>query len=100
MTGSKLMTTEEMAEKYILQKERMKETNRLWRLAHKTEDRDKVKSYYQLNKERLNKRSIELVRMKNLDNHDYNNMPDSNHCKFSTLIHLSSYDNENTPILQ
>jgi hypothetical protein len=60
------MTTEEMAHKYVLQKERMKETNRLWRLAHKDDVSTKVKSYYQLNKERLNKRSVELVKIKAL----------------------------------
>jgi hypothetical protein len=66
MTGSKPMTMEEQAHKYILQKERMKETNRLWRLAHKDDMKEKMKTYYQLNKERLNKRSSELTRMKNL----------------------------------
>jgi hypothetical protein len=64
MTGSKPMTMEEQAHKYILQKERMKETNRLWRLSHKDDIQEKMKSYYQLNKERLNKRSIELVKLK------------------------------------
>jgi hypothetical protein len=66
MTGTKPMTMEEQAHKYLLQKERMKETNRLWRLSHKDDIQEKMKSYYQLNKERLNKRSIELARMKNL----------------------------------
>jgi hypothetical protein len=66
MTGSKPMTIEEQAHKYILQKERMKETNRLWRLAHKDDMKEKMKTYYQVNKERLNKRSTELARMKNL----------------------------------
>jgi hypothetical protein len=66
MTGSKPMTMEEQAHKYLLQKERMKETNRLWRLSHKDDIQEKMKSYYQLNKERLNKRSTELARMKNL----------------------------------
>jgi hypothetical protein len=81
MTGSKPMTMEEQAHKYILQKERMKETNRLWRLSHKDDMKEttrlwrlshkddmkeKMKTYYQLNKERLNKRSTELARMKNL----------------------------------
>jgi hypothetical protein len=60
------MTAEEMAEKYILQKERMKETNRLWRLGHKDDVSTNVKSYYQLNKKRLNKRSVELVKLKKL----------------------------------
>jgi hypothetical protein len=64
MTGSKPMTMEEQAHKYILQKERMKETNRLWRLSHKDDIQEKMKSYYQLNKERFNKRSIELVKLK------------------------------------
>jgi hypothetical protein len=59
-----LLTPEEMATKYLEQKARMKETNRLWRLKHKTEIITKVKSYYQLNKERLNKRSMELVKEK------------------------------------
>jgi hypothetical protein len=66
MTGSKPMTMEEQANKYILQKERMKETNRLWRLAHKDDMKEKMKTYYQLNKERLNKSSTELAKMKNL----------------------------------
>jgi hypothetical protein len=66
MTGTKPMTMEEQAHKYLLQKERMKETNRLWRLSHKDDIQEKMKSYYQLNKERLNKRSTELARMKNL----------------------------------
>jgi hypothetical protein len=66
MTESKLMTMEEQAHKYVLQKERVKESNRLWRIAHKDDIQEKMKSYYQLNKERLNKRSIELVRMKTL----------------------------------
>jgi hypothetical protein len=66
MTGTKLLTMEEQAHKYILQKERMKETNRLWRLAHKDDMKEKMKTYYQLNKERLNKRSTELAKMKNL----------------------------------
>jgi hypothetical protein len=94
MTGSKHMTTEEMALKYVLQeerkrettriwrlahkdevdakvkvyhqlnKERVKENNRLWRLANKDEISKKVKSYYQLNKERLNKRCVELAKLK------------------------------------
>ena len=64
MTGSKPMTMQEQADKYVLQKERMKETNRLWRLAHKDDIITKVKSYYQLNKERLNKRSIVLAKQK------------------------------------
>ena len=64
MTGSKAMTIEEQAAKYVLQKERMRESNRLWRLKHKDDIIVKVKNYYQLNKERLNKRSIELVRLK------------------------------------
>jgi hypothetical protein len=94
MTGSIPMTTEEMAVKYVLQEERKRETNRIWRLAHKDDvdakvkvyrqlnkdkmketnrlwrlaNRDeiskKVKSYYQLNKERLNKRSVELAKLK------------------------------------
>jgi hypothetical protein len=64
MTGSKFMTVEEQAAKYVLQKERMKETNRLWILAHRDDIIVKVKSYYQLNKERLNKRSVELVKLK------------------------------------
>ena len=66
MTGSKVMTIEEQAAKYVLQKERMKESNRLWRLKHKDEVIVKVKNYYQLNKERLNKRSIELVKLKKI----------------------------------
>jgi hypothetical protein len=66
MTGTKPMTMEEQAHKYILQKERMSETNRLWRLAHKDDMKEKMKTYYQLNKERLNKRSTELARTKNL----------------------------------
>jgi hypothetical protein len=66
MTGTKPMTMEEQAHKYILQKERMKETNRLWRLSHKDDMKEKMKNYYQLNKERLNKRSSELARTKNL----------------------------------
>ena len=65
MTGSKAMTNEEMATAYILQKERMRESNRLWRLKHKGEIIVKVKNYYQLNKARLNARSVELVRLKN-----------------------------------
>jgi hypothetical protein len=64
MTGSKPMTMEEQANKYVLQKERMKETNRLWRLSHKDDMKEKMKTYYQLNKERLNKRSVELVKLK------------------------------------
>jgi hypothetical protein len=59
-----LLTPEEMATKYLEQKARMKETNSLWRLKHKTEIITKVKSYYQLNKDRLNKRSMELVKEK------------------------------------
>ena len=66
MTGSKAMTIEEQAAKYVLQKERMRETNRLWRLKHKDNIIVKVKNYYQLNKARLNTRSIELVRLKKL----------------------------------
>ena len=58
------MTIEEQAAKYVLQKERMRQTNKLWRLKHKDDIIVKVKNYYQLNKERLNKRSIELVRLK------------------------------------
>ena len=64
MTGSKAMTVEEQAAKYVLQKERMKETNRLWRLKHKDDIIVKVKNCYQLNKARLYSRSIELVRLK------------------------------------
>ena len=64
MTGSQPMTIEEQAAKYVLQKERMRQTNKLWRLKHKDDIIVKVKNYYQLNKERLNKRSIELVRLK------------------------------------
>ena len=60
------MTNEEMATAFILQKARMQETNRLWRLKHKREIIVKVKNYYQLNKVRLNARSVELVRLKNL----------------------------------
>ena len=66
MTGSKVMIIEEQAAKYGLQKERMRESNRLWRLKHKDEVIVKVKNYYQLNKERLNKRSIELVKLKKI----------------------------------
>jgi hypothetical protein len=73
MTGSKPMTMEEQAHKYILQKERMKETNRLWRLSHKDDMKEKMKTYYQLNKERLNKRSTELARTKNLLKKDQKN---------------------------
>ena len=64
MTGSQPMTIEEQAAKYVLQKERMRQTNKLWRLKHKDDIIVKVENYYQLNKERLNKRSIELVRLK------------------------------------
>ena len=66
MTGSKAMTIEEQAAKYVLQKERMRETNRLWRLKHKDDIIVKVKNYYQLNKARLNSRSIELVKLKKI----------------------------------
>jgi hypothetical protein len=38
MTEPKSMTMEEQAHKYVLQKERMKESNRLWRLAHKDDE--------------------------------------------------------------
>jgi hypothetical protein len=66
MTGSKPMTMEEQANKNVLQKQRMRETNRLWRLSHKDDIQEKMKTYYRLNKERLNKRSIELVKLKKL----------------------------------
>ena len=66
MTGSKAMTIEEQAAKYVLQKEHMKETNRLWRLKHKDDIIVKVKNYYQLNKDRLNSRSVELVKLKKI----------------------------------
>ena len=66
MTGSKAMTIEEQAKKYVLQKERMRETNRLWRLKHKDDIIVKVKNYYQLNKARLNSRSVELVKLKKI----------------------------------
>ena len=66
MTGSKAMTIEEQAAKYVLQKERMRETNRLWRLKHKDDIIVKVKNYYQLNKARLNSRSVELVKLKKI----------------------------------
>ena len=60
------MTIEEQAAKYVLQKDRMKETNRLWRLKHKDDIIVKVKNYYQLNKARLNSRSVELVKLKKI----------------------------------
>ena len=66
MTGSKAMTIEEQAAKYVLQKDRMKETNRLWRLKHKDDIIVKVKNYYQLNKARLNSRSVKLVKLKKI----------------------------------
>ena len=66
MTGSKAMTIEEQAKKYVLQKERMRETNRLWRLKPKDDIIVKVKNYYQLNKARLNSRSVELVKLKKI----------------------------------
>ena len=66
MTGSKAMTIEEQAAKYVLQKDRMKKTNRLWRLKHKDDIIVKVKNYYQLNKARLNGRSVELVKLKKI----------------------------------
>ena len=56
------MSDEAMIARYILQRNRVKEKNKLWRDTHVGDS----KLYYEENKKRLNLRSAELLRQKNI----------------------------------
>jgi hypothetical protein len=55
------MSDADMIARYMLQRNKIKERNRLWQETHVGDS----KIYYELNKKRLNLRSAELRRQKN-----------------------------------
>ena len=55
------MSDEDMIARYIMQRNKIKEKNRLWRETHVGD----AKLYYEQNKKRLNLRCAEVLRQKN-----------------------------------
>ena len=56
------MSDEDMIARYLMQRNRVKEKNRLWRETHVGD----AKLYYEQNKKRLNLRCAEVLRQKNI----------------------------------